>query len=83
MNPITRRIAAAIRANDFSTYQHERYPAIQEARAFNKTRRTILTLTIHQHFPSEISNRIKRIVFAQQFAFRYPPDIVNFSGLNS
>ena len=30
MNPITRRIAAAIRANNFSAYQRERYPAIQE-----------------------------------------------------
>ena len=30
MNPITRRIAAAIRANDFSAYQRKRYPAIQE-----------------------------------------------------
>ena len=27
---ITHRIAESIRANDFSTYQHERYPAIQE-----------------------------------------------------
>ena len=26
----TNKIAAAIRANDFSAYQHERYPAIQE-----------------------------------------------------
>lgn len=83
MNPITRQIAAAIRANDFSTYQHERYPAIQEARVFSKTRRTILALTTHQHFPSEILYRIKSIIFAQQFAFRYPPDIVNFSGLGS
>lgn len=83
MNPITRRITAAIRANDFSAYQRERYPAIQEARVFSKTRRTILTLTIHQHLPSEISNCIKRIIFAQQFAFRYPPDIVDFPGLGS
>ena len=30
MNPITRRIAAAIRANDLPAYQRERYPAIQE-----------------------------------------------------
>ena len=30
MNPITRRIAAAIRANDLPVYQCERYPAIQE-----------------------------------------------------
>ena len=30
MSTITRRIAAAIRANDFSAYQQERYPAIQE-----------------------------------------------------
>lgn len=30
MSTITRRIAAAIRANDLSAYQHERYPAIQE-----------------------------------------------------
>ena len=30
MNTITRRIAAAIRANDLPTYQRERYPAIQE-----------------------------------------------------
>lgn len=30
MNPTTRRIAAAIRANDLPTYQRERYPAIQE-----------------------------------------------------
>lgn len=36
-----------------------------------------------QYFPSEISNRIKRIIFAQQFAFRYPPDIVDFPGLGS
>ena len=36
-----------------------------------------------QHFPSEISNRIKRIIFAQQFTFRYPPDIVDFPGLGS
>ena len=83
MNPITRRIAAAIRANDLPAYQRERYPAIQEARVFSKTRRTILTLTTHQHFPSEISNCIKRIIFAQQFAFRYPPDIMDFSGLGS
>lgn len=34
MNPITRRIAAAIRANNLPAYQHERYPAIQEARVF-------------------------------------------------
>lgn len=30
MNPITRQIAAAIRANDLPVYQRERYPAIQE-----------------------------------------------------
>ena len=30
MNPITRQIAAAIRANDLPAYQRERYPAIQE-----------------------------------------------------
>ena len=30
MNTITRRIAAAIRANDLPAYQRERYPAIQE-----------------------------------------------------
>ena len=30
MSPITRRIAAAIRANDLPAYQRERYPAIQE-----------------------------------------------------
>ena len=30
MSHITHRIAAAIRANDFSAYQHERYPTIQE-----------------------------------------------------
>ena len=30
MNPITRRIAATIRANDLPAYQRERYPAIQE-----------------------------------------------------
>lgn len=30
MNPITRRITAAIRANDLPAYQRERYPAIQE-----------------------------------------------------
>ena len=30
MNTITRRIAAAIRANDLPTYQREHYPAIQE-----------------------------------------------------
>ena len=30
MNPITHRIAAAIRANDLPAYQRERYPAIQE-----------------------------------------------------
>jgi len=30
MNAIVCRIAAAIRANDFSAYQRERYPAIQE-----------------------------------------------------
>lgn len=30
MDNITHRIAAAIRANDFSAYQRERYPAIQE-----------------------------------------------------
>ena len=30
MNPITRRIAVAIRANDLPAYQRERYPAIQE-----------------------------------------------------
>ena len=30
MNTITRRIAAAIRANDLPTYQRERYPASQE-----------------------------------------------------
>ena len=34
MNTITRRIAAAIRANDFSAYQRERYPAIQEGASF-------------------------------------------------
>ena len=83
MNTITRRIAAAIRANDFSAYQRERYPAIQEARVFSKTRRTILALTTYQHFPGKILYRIKRITFAQQFAFRYPPDIVNLSGLGS
>ena len=31
MNPITRQIAAAIRANDLPAYQRERYPAIQES----------------------------------------------------
>ena len=30
MDNITHRIAKSIRANDFSVYQHERYPAIQE-----------------------------------------------------
>jgi len=30
MNPITRRIAIAIRANDLPSYQRERYPTIQE-----------------------------------------------------
>ena len=30
MNPITRRIAAAIRANDLPTYQRERYPVIPD-----------------------------------------------------
>ena len=30
MDNITRRIAESIRANDFSAYQHEHYPAIQE-----------------------------------------------------
>ena len=30
MDNITHRIAKSIRANDFSTYQRERYPAIQE-----------------------------------------------------
>ena len=30
MDNITHRIAESIRANDFSAYQHERYPAIQE-----------------------------------------------------
>jgi hypothetical protein cdiviTM7_01975 len=30
MSTITRRIAAAIRANDLPAYQRERYPAIQE-----------------------------------------------------
>jgi hypothetical protein cdiviTM7_01975 len=30
MNPITRRIAAAIRANDLPAYQRERYPAIPD-----------------------------------------------------
>ena len=30
MDNITHRIAESIRANDFSTYQRERYPAIQE-----------------------------------------------------
>ena len=30
MSHITHRITAAIRANDFSAYQRERYPAIQE-----------------------------------------------------
>ena len=83
MNPITRRIATAICANDFSAYQRERHPAIKEARVFSKTRRTILTLTTHQHFPSEISNCIKRIIFAQQFAFRYPSDVMSFPGLGS
>lgn len=58
-------------------------PPSKRARVFSKTRRTILTLTIHQHFPSEILYRIKRIIFAQQFAFRYPSDVINFSGLNS
>ena len=43
----------------------------------------VLTLTTHQHFPGKVLYRIKSIIFAQQFAFRYPPDIVNFSGLNS
>ena len=42
-----------------------------------------LALTIHQHFLSEILYRIKRIISAQQFAFRYPPDIVNFPSLGS
>ena len=32
MNTITRRIAAAIRANDLPAYQRERYPAIQEGK---------------------------------------------------
>ncbi len=30
MNPITRRIAAAIRANDLPAYQRERYPVIPD-----------------------------------------------------
>ena len=30
MNPITRRIAATIRANDLPAYQRERYPAIPD-----------------------------------------------------
>ena len=30
MNPITRRIAAAIRTNDLPAYQRERYPAIPD-----------------------------------------------------
>lgn len=30
MDNVTHRIAESIRANDFSAYQHERYPAIQE-----------------------------------------------------
>ena len=30
MDNITHRIAESIRANDFSAYQHERYPTIQE-----------------------------------------------------
>jgi len=30
MDNITHRIAESIRANDFSAYQHEHYPAIQE-----------------------------------------------------
>jgi len=30
MNPTTRRIAAAIRANDLSAYQRERYPVIPD-----------------------------------------------------
>ena len=30
MDNITHRIADSIRTNDFSVYQHERYPAIQE-----------------------------------------------------
>ena len=30
MDNITHRIAESIRTNDFSAYQHERYPAIQE-----------------------------------------------------
>ena len=30
MNPITRRIAVAISANDLPAYQRERYPVIQE-----------------------------------------------------
>ena len=42
-----------------------------------------LTLTTHQHLPGKILYRIKCIIFAQQFAFRYPPDIVNFPGLGS
>ena len=36
-----------------------------------------------QYFLSEILYRIKRIISAQQFAFRYPPDIVNFPSLGS
>ncbi|UOG67471.1 hypothetical protein LRM49_01645 [Candidatus Nanosynbacter sp. HMT-352] len=30
MDNITHRIAESIRANDFSAYQHERYPTVQE-----------------------------------------------------
>lgn len=36
MNTITRRIAAAIPANDLPAYQRERYPAIQEGELLAK-----------------------------------------------
>lgn len=37
MDNITHRIAESIRANDFSAYQHERYPAIQEGKTVRFT----------------------------------------------
>ena len=43
----------------------------------------VLTLTIHQHLPGKVLYRIKCIIFAQQFAFRYPSDVMNFPGLGS
>lgn len=75
--------------NDIDTFWSNRIGLIRVVRPMcgclcaSICRYLALTLTIHQHLPGKVLYRIKRIIFAQQFAFRYPPDIVNFPGLGS